>query len=76
MPAGLRRIGLTLLEHRTELTQLPTTGAIVGDTLYYITNIQIDHYKDGKLLNPDELVPIVVAKVNLVQPADHLPGRE
>jgi hypothetical protein len=63
-------IGLMLLEYRTELTQLPTTGAIVGDTLYYITNSQIDHYKDSKLLKPEELAPIVVAKVKLVEPSE------
>lgn len=63
-------VGLTLLEYRTQFTRLPTTGAIVGDTFYYITNSQIDHYQDGKLLKPDELVPITVAKVGLVQPGD------
>lgn len=63
-------VGLTLLEYRTQFTQLPTTGAIVGDTFYYITNSQFDHYQDGKLLRPDDLVPITVAKVSLVRPSD------
>ena len=60
---------LTVLEYRTKYSQLPTTGALVGDTFYFITNSQIDHYKNGKLLNPDELVSIVVAKVDLVEPS-------
>jgi hypothetical protein len=55
-----------VLEYRTKYSQLPTTGALVGDTFYFITNSQIDHYKNGKLLNPEGLVPIVVAKVDLV----------
>jgi len=63
-------VGLTLLQYRTQFTQLPTTGAIVGDTFYYITNSQFDHYQGGKLLRPDELMPITVAKVSLVQPRD------
>jgi len=63
-------VGLTLLEYRTQFTHLPTTGAIVGDTFYYITNSQFDHYQDGKLLRTDELVPNTVAKVSLVQPSD------
>jgi hypothetical protein len=62
---------LTVLEHRTRYTQLPTTRAVVGDTFYFITNSQIDHYRNGKLLNPEGLVPIVLAKVDLVEP---LPG--
>jgi hypothetical protein len=56
---------LKVLERRTQYTQLPTTGAIVGDTFYYITNTQIDHYQGGKLLHPETLAPIVVAKVEL-----------
>lgn len=60
---------LTVLEYRTRFTQLPTTGALVGDTFYFITNSQIDHYRNGKLLNPEGLVPIVVAKVDLVEPS-------
>jgi hypothetical protein len=57
-----------VLEYRTEYTQLPTTGAVLGDTFYYITNSQIDHYKNGKLLDVEALEPIVVAKVDLVEP--------
>jgi hypothetical protein len=56
---------LKVLERRTQYTQLPTTGAIVGDTFYYITNSQIDHYQGGKVLHPETLAPIVVAKVEL-----------
>jgi hypothetical protein len=56
---------LKVLERQTQYTQLPTTGAIVGDTFYYITNSQIDHYRDGKVLHPETLAPIVVAKVEL-----------
>jgi hypothetical protein len=56
---------LKVLERKTQYTQLPTTGAIVGDTFYYITNSQIDHYQGGKVLHPETLAPIVVAKVEL-----------
>lgn len=41
------------------------TGAVVGDTFYYITNSQIDHFQNGKVLHPETLAPIVVAKVEL-----------
>jgi hypothetical protein len=37
----------------------------VGDTFYYITNSQIDHFQNGKVLHPETLAPIVVAKVEL-----------
>ncbi|MBV8815175.1 MAG: SMP-30/gluconolactonase/LRE family protein [Verrucomicrobia bacterium] len=63
-----RATASAVLEYRTEYAQLPTTGALVGDTFYYITNSQIDHYKDGKLLSPETLAPILVAKVRLVEP--------
>jgi DNA-binding beta-propeller fold protein YncE len=56
---------LKVLERKTQCTQLPTTGAIVGDTFYYITNSQIDHYQGGKVSYPETLAPIVVAKVEL-----------
>jgi hypothetical protein len=60
-----RAISLDVLERRTQFTQLPTTGAVVGDTFYYITNSQIDHFQNGKVLHPETLAPIVVAKVEL-----------
>jgi SMP-30/Gluconolactonase/LRE-like region len=60
-----RAINLDVLERRTQFTQLPTTGAVVGDTFYYITNSQIDHFQNGKVLHPETLAPIVVAKVEL-----------
>jgi hypothetical protein len=60
-----RAINLDVLERRTEFTQLPTTGAVVGDTFYYITNSQIDHFQNGKVLHSETLAPIVVAKVEL-----------
>lgn len=56
---------LNVLEYRTEYTQLPTTGAVVGDTFYYIANSQIDHYQRGKVLHPETLAPIIVAKLEL-----------
>jgi hypothetical protein len=56
---------LKVLERKTQFTQLPTTGAIAGDSFYYITNSQIDHYQNGTVLHPETLAPIVVAKVKL-----------
>jgi SMP-30/Gluconolactonase/LRE-like region len=63
--ARTKAIELNVLEYRTEYTQLPTTGAVVGDSFYYITNSQIDHYQRGKVLHAEALAPIVVAKVEL-----------
>jgi hypothetical protein len=63
--ARTKAIELNVLEYRTEYTQLPTTGAVVGDSFYYITNSQIDHYQRGKVLHPETLAPIVVGKVEL-----------
>jgi hypothetical protein len=61
----IKAIELNVLEYRTEFTQLPTTGAVVGDSFYYITNSQIDHCQRGKVLHAETLAPIVVAKVEL-----------
>jgi len=66
-PTRTRAIGLKVLEYRSRFAKLPTTGTIVGDTLYYMTNSQVDHYRDGKIVNPDKLVPIDVARVDLVE---------
>jgi SMP-30/Gluconolactonase/LRE-like region len=63
--ARTKALELKVLEYRTEYTQLPTTGAVVGDSFYYITNSQIDHYQRGKVLHAETLAPIVVAKVEL-----------
>jgi len=50
-----------LFEFRSANIDLPTTGAIYKDRFYYIVNSQIDHERDGNLLNMDKLQPIRIA---------------
>ncbi|HEY6931239.1 MAG TPA: hypothetical protein VJA66_16320, partial [Thermoanaerobaculia bacterium] len=48
----------TVLEYRTPLTdETPTTGAIAGESFYFISNSQVD-IQDGKILDLSKLSPI------------------
>jgi hypothetical protein len=62
---GLRVTRTTVLESRTPLTELPTTGAIRGSDFYFITNSQIDNLLNGKVRDVTLLAPIRIAVVSL-----------
>jgi hypothetical protein len=53
------------LEYRTEFAQMPTTGAIEGSSFYFMTNTQVDNWKDGKIVDPRKLTPVRVAVISL-----------
>jgi DNA-binding beta-propeller fold protein YncE len=64
-PDGLRVAKTTVLESRTTLTRLPTTGAIRGSDFYFIANSQIDNLNGSKILDATRLEPVRVAVVRL-----------
>ena len=64
-PDGTRVARVTVLEYRTTLTALPTTGAIRGSDFYFISNSQIDNLNGDKILDPTRLEPVRIAVVHL-----------
>jgi len=61
-----RRVtGVTPLEYKSPLVQLPTTGAIAASQFYFISNTGVDNFKDGKIVDPAKLVPIQISVVDL-----------
>lgn len=57
-----RILDVRALETAHPAFDLPTTGAVVGDSFYYIANSQLDHLDpSGRLLRAEELVePIIL----------------
>lgn len=64
-PDGLRVQQTTVLENRTSLTELPTTGAIRDSSFYFIANSQIDNINGDKILDGTRLAPVRIAVVRL-----------
>jgi hypothetical protein len=62
---SLRVTRTTVLESRTPLTELPTTGAIRGSDFYFITNSQIDNMMNDKVMDVTRLAPVRIAVVPL-----------
>lgn len=54
-----------ILEYRSDLVELPTTGTIVQGKFYFICNTQIDNLKNEKIVDPTRLQPVRVAAVAL-----------
>jgi hypothetical protein len=50
--SGTRLVGGEVLERAHPAYELPTTGALVGDTLYYIANSQMRRLRPGGTLAP------------------------
>ncbi|HET8965280.1 MAG TPA: SMP-30/gluconolactonase/LRE family protein [Candidatus Acidoferrum sp.] len=55
----------TILEFRTTLSVLPTTGAIRGSDFYFIANSQLDNLNGDKILDITRLEPVRIAVVHL-----------
>jgi hypothetical protein len=55
----------TILEYRSPLVALPTTGAIVGSRFYFISNTQVDNFKVEKIVDPTKLEPVQISVVEL-----------
>jgi hypothetical protein len=54
-----------ILEHRTDLVNDPTTGAVLGDNFYFIANTGIYNLEDDKIVDPAKLEPVHIAVVAL-----------
>jgi hypothetical protein len=54
-----------VLEYRSPLTTLPTTGAIRGNDFYFIVNSQIDNLNNDKVLDTTRLERVRIAAVRL-----------
>lgn len=54
-----------ILEYRTSLTALPTTGALVAGDFYFISNSQLDNLNRGHILDLTRLAPVRIARVHL-----------
>lgn len=65
-PDGLKVTATTILEYRSPLVTLPTTGAINGSKFYFMSNTQIDNFKDGKIVDPAKLEPVRISVVELL----------
>ena len=62
---GLRVMQTTVLENRSALTILPTTGAIKGNDFYFIANSQIDNMNNDKVLDTTKLARVRIGVVRL-----------
>lgn len=62
---GLRVTQTTVLETRSPLSVLPTTGAIRGSDLYFIANSRIDNMNDDRVLDATRLERVRIAVVHL-----------
>jgi hypothetical protein len=62
---GLRVTQTTVLENRSSLTILPTTGAIRGNDFYFIMNSQIDNMNNDKVLDTTKLARVRIGVVRL-----------
>lgn len=54
-----------VLENRTPLTELPTTGAIRGPDFFFICNSQLDNLNGDNVLDITRLAPVRIAMVRL-----------
>jgi hypothetical protein len=62
---GLHVSKATVLEYRSMFTTLPTTGAIRGDTFYFIVNSQIDNLNGDRILDTTTLAPVRIGVLTL-----------
>jgi hypothetical protein len=62
---GLSVKQAAILEYRSPLTVLPTTGAIRGNEFYFIANSQIDNMNNDKVLDTTRLEHVRIASVHL-----------
>ena len=60
-------VALKVLERRNPLFDGITTGALVGDELYYVANSQLDKVADGKIKSGVALNPLRVLAVRVQQ---------
>ena len=64
-PDGLKVTAVIPLEYQSSLVTLPTTGAVEGDKLYFMSNTQVDNFKNNQVVNPAKLEPIRISVLEL-----------
>ncbi len=62
---GLRVTRTTILENRSNLCVLPTTGAIRGSDFFFIANSQIDNMNNDKVMDVTRLAVIRIGVLRL-----------
>ncbi len=67
---GLGVRSMTVLEQGTPAAELPTTAAILGSTLYFMSNTQVDNFRRGKVLDATKLRQVAISKIEL-DPISH-----
>jgi hypothetical protein len=74
-PDGRKVIGSETLEYRTDLVSDPTTGVILGDSLYFISNTGIYNLQDDKMVDLAKLEQVHIAVVPLKRNSLSKPSR-
>ena len=64
-PNGLRVQQIKILEYRSALLSIPTTGTIVGSRFYFIANSQLDNLSNGRIIDPAKLEAVHIGVVPL-----------
>jgi sugar lactone lactonase YvrE len=64
-PDGLKVTAAAILEYRSDLVTLPTTGAIDGSKFYFMSNTQVENFRAGKIVDPTKLEPVRISVVQL-----------
>jgi hypothetical protein len=64
-PDGSQVTKTTVLEHRSDYVELPTTGAVDGSNFYFMANTQIDNWKNEQILDRKKLAAVRVAVIRL-----------
>lgn len=54
-----------ILERRNPLFNGITTGAVAGDSFYYMANTQLDAIADGQVARNAKVDPIVILRIPL-----------
>ena len=64
-PEGDTVTATTILEYRSPAVTLPTTGAVDGSKFYFMSNTQVDNFKDGRIVDPEKLEAVRIAVFEL-----------
>jgi hypothetical protein len=62
---GARVQRITVLENRTNLTRIPTTGAIVGGEFYFIANSQLDNLRGDDIVDVKKIESVQIGVLQL-----------
>lgn len=62
---GAKVVKTTVLENRSLLTSLPTTGALANGKFYFIANSQIDNMRGDEIADPKKIEPVQIGVLEL-----------